>query len=383
MVKIDFGGQEKSATADDNGHWLVKLDPLKADATGRDLTISAGDSITLKNVLVGEVWVCSGQSNMQMLLGKSEHSWIPGGVKDFDKEIADSNYPQIRMLTVPFDDKTMVFEPKQDSGGTWIVCSPETSGHFAAIPFFFGRALTQKLGEPIGLVNVTLGGSCLEAWISNDTARHEPCMQDAMTAWDAKWADYQKNAANTPPPPSPLDHRATPTVLFNGMLAPIIPYAMKGVIFYQGETNAPKPDAYADRFQAMIRDWRQHWGEGEFPFLYVQLAPMGGESYSRLREAQRQALAVPNTAMAVSSDLDAGLHPIIKQPIGERLALAARALAYGEKIEYSGPLALQASVADGNVRVTFSHTGSGLVTFDSGSTPRLHPGRRRWHFRPG
>ena len=150
------------------------------------------------------------------------------------------------------------------------------------------------------------------------------------------------------------------------MLAPVVPYAMKGVIWYQGEANAGKPEAYADRFQALIRDWRRQWGLGEFPFLFVQLAPIGGESYSRLRDAQRQALATPNTAMAVSVDTDSGLHPLNKRPVGERLALAARALAYGEKIEYSGPLPERATISAGTVQVKFSHAGTGLATVDGG-----------------
>ena len=349
-----------------DGRWLVKLPPLPAGTQGQLRFTCGNESRTVRDVMVGEVWICSGQSNMQMLLGKSERSWIPGGVTDCEKEIADSDYPQIRMLTVPFDDKTMVFEPKRDSGGSWIVCSPQTAGKFAAIPFFFGRTLHHHLKEPIGLVNVTLGGSCVEAWISNRAARREPSMQEAMTAWDATWAQYLTQAQHTPAPANPLNHRSTPTVLFNGMLAPFVPYAMKGVIWYQGETNAPQPETYAARFQALIRDWRQQWGAGDFPFLFVQLAPMGGDGYSRLREAQRQALCLPNTAMVVTIDTDSGLHPLQKRPVGERLALAARALAYGERVEYSGPLAAKAVLAGGQVRVQFTHVGAGLAAADGG-----------------
>ena len=364
-ITVTLADEKLIATAGPDGKWLVRL--KKHPAGGPFVLTIAGQTMrTLSDVYFGEVWVCSGQSNMQMLLGKSERSWIAGGVTDFAKEIADSDYPQIRMLTVPFDDKTMVFEPKHDSGGSWIVCSPATSGKFAAIPFFFGRVLHQKLHVPIGLLNVTLGGSCVEGWISNPMARSEPSMKSAMTEWDAIWAAYQQSVTNTPPPANPINHRSTPTVLFNGMLAPVVPYAMKGVIWYQGEANAGKPEAYADRFQALIRDWRRQWGLGEFPFLFVQLAPIGGESYSRLRDAQRQALATPNTAMAVSVDTDSGLHPLNKRPVGERLALAARALAYGEKIEYSGPLPERATISAGTVQVKFSHAGTGLATVDGG-----------------
>ncbi len=372
-ITVELQAEKKTCTAGADGKWQVRLDRHPAGGPF-EITIAGQDTRRLQDVYFGEVWICSGQSNMQMLLGKSERSWIAGGVTNFEKEIADSDYPQIRMLTVPFDDKTMVFEPKKDSGGSWIVCSPKTSGKFAAIPFFFGRALHYELNVPIGLLNVTLGGSCVEAWISNQAARREPGMKDAMTQWDVTWAAY-RNATNTPPPANPINHRSTPSVLFNGMLAPLIPYAIKGAIWYQGEANAAKPESYADHFQAMIRDWREQWGGGAhstgsgqaFPFLFVQLAPMGGESYSRLREAQRQSLATPNTAMVVCTDTDTGLHPIIKRPVGERLALAARVLAYGEKLEYSGPLARDAVATGGQVRVRFSHAGEGLASSDGGA----------------
>ena len=364
-ITVKLQDDQQSTTAGADGKWRVRL---KGHPAGGPfvLTIAGLTTRTLADVYIGEVWVCSGQSNMQMLLGKSERSWIAGGVTDFEKEIADSDYSQIRMLTVPFDDKTMVFEPKQDSGGNWIVCSPKTVGKFAAIPFFFGRVLYQKLKVPIGLLNVTLGGSCVEAWISNPTARSEPSLKSAMTDWDAIWTAYQQTATNIPAPASPINHRSTPTVLYNGMLAPLVPYAMRGVIWYQGEANAGQPEAYTDRFQALIRDWRRQWGTREFPFLYVQLAAIGGESYSRLRDAQRRALATPNTAMAVCIDTDVGLHPLNKRTVGERLALAARALAYGEKIEYSGPLPERATRSDGAVRVSFLHVGTGLATTDGG-----------------
>lgn len=364
-ITVTLQDEKKTATAGPDGKWMVRLNKHPAGGPFV-LTVAGRTMLTLQDVFFGEVWLCSGQSNMQMLLGKSERSWIAGGVTEFEKEIADSDYPQIRMLTVPFDDKTMTFEPKKDSGGSWIVCGPQTSGKFAAIPFFFARAIHQKLKVPVGLLNVTLGGSCVEAWISNTAARGEPAMKDAMAEWDAAWTEYQKNAKNTPPPASPVSHRSTPTVLFNGMIAPFVPYAMKGAIWYQGESNAEKPDAYSGHFQALIRDWRKQWGIGEFPFLFVQLAPIGGENFSRLREAQRRSLATTNTAMAVTIDLDAGLHPLNKRPVGERLALAARALAYGEPVEYSGPLPDAVTVSDAKVQMTFSHAGAGLASSGNG-----------------
>ena len=366
-VTVTLGDERKTGVAGADGRWQVRLAPHPAGGPFVLNIAGKADTRTLQDVYFGEVWLCSGQSNMQMLLGKSARSWIAGGVTDYEQEIADADYPQIRMLTVPFDDQTMVLEPKRDSGGTWIACSPQTAGNFAAIPFFFGRDLHRRLHVPIGLLNVTLGGSCVEAWISGPTARREACMQPALAAWEAIWAAYQQHAADTPPPAKPFDHRSTPSVLFNGMLAPFVPYAMKGVIWYQGEQNADKPQDYAARFQALIRDWRRQW-RADFPFLFVQLAPIGGENFSRLRDAQRQALATPNTAMAVSVDLDTGLHPRNKRPVGERLALAARALAYGEKIEYSGPLADKASCVNSTVRVRFSHTGSGLA-LSAGAAP--------------
>ncbi len=364
-ITVKLEHEKKTAIADKDGKWIVRLNKHKAGGPF-NISITGKTSVNLQDVYFGEVWLCSGQSNMQMLLGKSERSWITGGVTDFEKEIADSDYPQIRMLTVPFDDKTMVFEPKKDSGGNWIVCSPQTSGKFAAIPFLFARIIHQKLKVPVGLLNVTLGGSCVEAWISNDSARNEPGMKSGMTEWDTAWGEYQKSLNNKITAVNPINHRSTPTVLYNGMLAPFVPYAMKGVLWYQGEANAAKPDNYADHFMTLIRDWRRQWGIGDFPFLYVQLAPIGGESYSGLREAQRQALILPNTAMAVCVDTDSGLHPLNKKPVGERLAMAARALAYDEKIEYSGPLPEIATTENGNICLTFSHVGMGLASADGG-----------------
>jgi sialate O-acetylesterase len=191
-------------------------------------------------------------------------------------------------------------------------------------------------------------------------------MKTTMSEWDTAWDEYQKSLKNITPAVNPINHRSTPTVLYNGMLAPFVPYAMKGVIWYQGEANAAKPDNYADHFMTLIRDWRWQWGIGDFPFLYVQLASIGGESYSGLREAQRQALALPNTAMVVCIDTDSGLHPLNKKPVADRLAMAARALAYGEKIEYSGPLPVVATATDSIASITFSHIGAGLASVDGG-----------------
>jgi len=362
-VTVSLEKQQQTAIAGKDGAWSVKL---KKHAEGGPyvITLTGHNTITLTNVLFGEVWFCSGQSNMQMLVAPSRRSWIAGGVENYAGEVAEADYPQIRMLTVPFDEKTLSFTPKRDCGGAWIVCSPQSVGEFAAIPYFFGRKLFRDMKVPIGLINDSLGGSQVEPWISTETFRREDCLQPFTAAWEKTWADYQASLATATPKPNPVDHHITPSALYNGMVAPLVPYGIRGFIWYQGESNAAIAATYAPRFQALIRDWRRHWARNDLPFLFVQLAPIGGESYSRLREAQRQALVLPNTAMIATVDSDFGLHPRKKLPVGERLALAAEALAYRQHVEYSGPLYAGMTVEGDAMRLRFTHVGSGLTTGD-------------------
>ncbi|MHB9131743.1 MAG: sialate O-acetylesterase [Armatimonadota bacterium] len=362
-VTLAIGKWKSSVTAGTDGKWQVRL-PKYAAGGPYTITITASNTLTLSDVLFGEVWLCSGQSNMQMYVGPSKYGWRAGGVENYAQVIAAADFPQIRLFDMPFDEQTLSLTPKRDNNGKWMVCSPQTAGDFAAVPFFLARKLHHDLQVPIGLLNVSLGGSQVEPWISPAAFRREDCLKPFTESWEQSWSAYQASLATDKPLPNPMSHMLTPSALYNGMLAPLVPYGIRGIAWYQGESNANKPEAYAARFQALIRDWRTQWGRPNLPFLYVQLANIGGEGFARLREAQRQALVLPNTAMVVTIDTDFSLHPKKKQPVGDRLALAAEAIAYRRKIEYSGPLYAGITIAGHDVFLRFTHLGNGLASRD-------------------
>ncbi len=513
-------GETSVSTVAQGGKWSVKLDPLPAGGP-HTLTIKGRNEITLSDILIGEVWVCSGQSNMERQLGLRE--WQKP-IKNWEAEAASADYPLIRHFGTA---QTLALTPQESVDGEWLVCSPETAHKFTAVGFFFGRALHQARGVPIGLIHSSWGGTPAEAWTSPEGISHFPRYADiterlesirrdptaaraqfarelerwfeandsgsrARPAWSgesletadwpimnlptlwenaglpdfngivwfrreievpADWTDretelhlgpiddidttwvngrvvgggttwneprvyrvpagtlqagrntiavrvldtgggggiwgnetmelvrvdapartlaldgawhYQKSvfSHNAPPPPvDPSVSAGTPTVLHNGMIAPLQPYAIRGTIWYQGEANAGQADFYRELFPNMVADWRRGWGQGEFPFLYVQIAPFK-EMPPEIREAQRLSLErIPRSAMAVTIDVgDADdIHPADKRPVGERLALAARALAYGEAIEYSGPHYESLRIEGDRAIVEFSHLGGGLM----------------------
>jgi len=540
-VTVTLDGKSVSTIARD-GKWSVKLDPLTAGGP-YTLTIQGKNEIKLNDILIGEVWVCSGQSNMERQLGLRDGQQP---IKNWEAEVASANFPQIRHFGTA---QTIALEPQDSVGGEWLVCSPETAPQFTAVGFFFGRALHQARGVPIGLIHSSWGGTPAEAWTSRDgigrlpemaedVARLDKTRKDPVAAaadfkreldrwfeandpgsivqspwsaakvdtqdwstmnlpafweaaglpdfngvvwfrrefdipgdWtgkelelhlgaiddmDSTWingqfvgSDKRWNAPrvyklpagklksgrnsiairvldtgggggiwggdtmrlvrtddptqsisldgewhykasltlhNAPPPPvDPSISSGAPTVLYNGMIAPLLPYAIRGVIWYQGEANAGQSHFYRKLFPNMVEDWRRAWNEGDFPFLYVQIAPFN-EMPPEIREAQRISLAkIPNSAMAVTIDVgDANdIHPANKKPVGERLALAARALAYGEQLEYSGPLYQSFHVEGHRVVLRFSHLGGGLVAKDgpligftmAGSDKVFHPAK--------
>jgi sialate O-acetylesterase len=339
-VTVKLGGQTKTATAKD-GKWQVTLEPLKPGQP-QTLSISGQNRVEIKDVLVGEVWIASGQSNMQ---------WSVAQSADAQATIAAADYPQIRLFTVP---RQAAAEPQSDVNAKWAVCSPETIPGFSAVAYFFGKALQKQLNVPIGLISTNVGGTPAEAW----TSRQGLLSQESLQGFVGSPADPKnKNGA---------------TGLYNAMIHPLVPYAIRGAIWYQGESNAPRAYQYRTLFPAMIADWRRVWGQGDFPFLFVQLAPFKAivdqpaeSDWAELREAQLYtAQTVPNTAMAVITDVGAekDIHPKQKEPVGQRLALAARALAYGEKdLVYSGPEFAKAEAKDGKMLLSFKHVGSGLV----------------------
>jgi sialate O-acetylesterase len=385
-VVVQFAGQEKSATTDKDGRWMTKLDPMTASATGQALSVrtAAGDEkLTRADVLVGEVWVCSGQSNMVFTLQKSV---------DGEAAVAAAGDGQLRLFNAKAH---ATDEPQETIEGAWAVDSPESSADFSGVAYFFGKELRQKLGVPVGLIKSAVGGTPAEAWTPRAELETNPTLkplldrQAEMIANHAKavetykqreaqvLANYEKALAKAKaagarppkrpqPPGEPSANGKRPTGLYNGSIAPFTPYAIRGVIWYQGEANSSRGTEYRTLFPAMITAWRKAWGQGDFPFLFTQIAPFKGQS-PEIREAQRVTTeTTPNTAMAVTTDVgDANdIHPKRKQPVGLRLALAARALAYGEPIEYSGPTCDGMSIDGGRVTLSFKHLGGGLVAKD-------------------
>ena len=374
-VTVTLDGQTVSTTAKD-GKWKVLLPAHKAGGPF-EMTISGENTVTVNNVLVGEVWVCSGQSNMSWDLQRTENAAT---------DIAAANYPALRMFTVG---RKTAANPLDDVVGGWEVCTPATSPHFSAVGYFFGRDVMKARSVPVGMIHSASGGSVAQSWTSFSGLSKDPALKVYIDQLHKAVDDYMKNIedyrsvlesyhsgsknvpavppwpSDLPPtgPRSPFDDQNTPTALFNGRLAPLTPYAIRGVIWDQGESNSNEARLYRILFPALIADWREKWGRGDFPFLFVQIDARGDE----LNEAQFMTLRKStNTAMAVMADIGpvAEVHYTQKEPIGDRLCLAARALAYGEKIEYSGPL-YDSVKFDGNRAVlSFTHVGSGLMAKD-------------------
>ena len=379
VVTVKFRDQHKTATADAGGRWQVKLAPLTASAKSQDLIVSSdhGSPITIHDLLVGEVWICAGQSNMEFGLT---------GVTNGLLHRAAANDPLIRLFTVPRFGPT---QPKRAADNHWHLCNSNTVAYFSAVGYFFGRDLRRATQVPIGLISANVGGSIAERWASPATFESEPAFrsyltghQNAIRKYEAALAKYHENeqqllaawqvaaeqakqdgkpAPAKPAPPFDPVYSA-PGALYNTMIVPIQPFAIRGVIWYQAESDAPRSEQYQTLFPAMINGWRTAWRQGApqaFPFLFVQLP---GGFGPEIREAQLVSLQhTTNTAMVVLADFyEPTLHPTRKEPVGQRLALAARALAYGEKIEYSGPL-YDSMKIDGNRAVlAFKHTGTGL-----------------------
>ena len=384
-ITVSFQDQNVSTTAD-NGRWMVKLAPLKAGGPF-DLKVTGDNVVTIGDVLVGEVWICSGQSNMGRGLGPQAGQ---KPIVNWEQEAASANYPQIRHFAVKYNPSD---KPMADVAGQWDICSPQTATKFTAVGYYFGRDLHRKLGVPVGLIHSSLGGTPVEAWTRHETlaqlfpdivAFHEkavanyPAALEKFKAEEPKLlADWEKatqdaKAAGKPEPrkpeaprdPAKSETRNSGT--YNGMIAPLIPYAIRGVIWYQGESNAGRAKQYQKLFSAMIGDWRGQWNEGPFPFLFVQVAP-NKDMNPEIREAQFLTWKnTPQTAMVVITDHgDANdIHPAEKEPVGGRLALAARAIAYKENLEYSGPVFEKLKVDGSRAVLSFSHLGGGLVAKD-------------------
>jgi sialate O-acetylesterase len=393
-VTVTFAGQLKSATADSSGRWTIQLDALKTGGPF-DLTVSGSTTRTVRNVLVGEVWLGSGQSNMQMRVREC---------LDGEKETAAAKYPRIRLAYVPH---VVAHEPQPDVPVEWVECTSETVREFSAIMYFFGRKLHEDLNCPIGLIHDSWTGSLIEPWISRETLATVPEARPQLDAWQqalakrgdaekASYAAFQKEfsdwlaawpsaphgrkpyAPQLDEPFDPLANYQQPTGLYNGMIAPVAPFAIRGVLWCQGEGNSDRSAQYGALFPALIRDWRRAWGQGDFPFLFVQTssyraAPSepADSDWAQLREVQTRTLRVPNTAMAMSIDVGEEKDPHYrdKQTVSLRLALAAEAMIHGKRVAYRPPLYKSFAVEDGAVRIAFTDA-AGLTTRD-GQSPRM------------
>lgn len=384
-VTIKFAGKSAAAIADAKGKWSAKLDGLTAGQTG-ELTVAGKNTLTIKNVLVGEVWVASGQSNMEFRVAST---------KDAADEIKAADFPNIRMFTVQRAAKA---EPADDCVGKWEVCTPQTVPGFSAAGYFFARHLYQALKFPVGIIHTSWGGTPAEYWTPKAALAANPAFKGIFDSWDKAVAAYPqakekydkdlaawKEATKTPPtdgskpPPAPREPRGanalgSPACLYNGMVAPLINYTIRGAIWYQGEANTGNPDLYKKLFPTMIKSWRKEWQIEDFPFLYVQLANFmqrhaepTDTNWARLREAQLETLEVPHTGMAVIIDIgeSGNIHPKNKQDVGLRLALWAEATVYYRDQEFSGPMPSGFQIEEGKARLTFRN-GEGMKAADGG-----------------
>jgi len=442
QVTVSAANQTALATAGQDGKWIAKLKKMAASDTPIEVTVAGKNTIVLKDVLIGDVWVCSGQSNMEFDLSRTS------SVADEVPKVLDG---QLRLFLVP---KAIAPKPAQDIAaaqlrgeGSWQVCSPDTSvGErtwmgFSGIGYYFGKNIHAATGKPVGMIGSYWGGSPAQAWTSLEALKPVPALKiytdegvdssavlekfletrstvaipewnAAMEKWDIdnkaametyvaaskQWVADAKQAVaenkplpSTPKPVPPrvprLDsgkNQGMPAGPFNAMIAPIIPYGIKGAIWYQGEANALNPVLYRTLFPTMITDWRARWGQGDFPFLFVQLANFtpgksdaASDKWALLREAQAQTLALPNTGMAVTLDIGeaADIHPKDKWDVALRLALAARHIAYGEEIAFSGPLYKAMTTEAGQIRIQFDHAEGGLVI--CAPPEHFHPGEPR------
>ena len=383
-ITVVFDGQEKHAITSKSGRWRIDLDPLAVSNEPRQLDVSDGqETLTISDTLVGDVWLCAGQSNMAMRVDLA---------RDAEAEKAASVHPRLRVFTVDYQPAR---EPLREVSGSWVSSTPETAGRFSACAFYFGRELHRTLDVPIGLIVSAKSGSDITAWTSREAQSGEPALAPLLSSWAEKdaaytpaveadeidayekqlasWKEEIRESADSGEakrkkprqPVNPRDHWHHPHVLYNGMVAPLIPYAIRGAIWYQGETNAFTEESsalYEVQLPLLIKDWRGRWNQGDFPFAWVQLPFSSARkvAWARIRESMRRATALPKTGMVVTLDLgeERLLHPKNKQAFAHRLALWARANVYGEKVAWSGPMFTGYRVGEKSVLLRFDHSES-------------------------
>lgn len=372
-VMVEILGMVKAAEAGEDGKWMVKVGPFKAGGPC-EMKVAGKNTLTIRNLMIGDVWLCSGQSNMQWGLGK---------MSDAATEVPNANYPDIRLTTITGTSK----EPKDNLTCRWESCNPQTVENFSAAGYYFGRNLHKTINVPIGLITTAEGASPIRSWISPKLQRANPLFKELLedyqtyaersAAYRVKRQAYDEAAKKAkeegkPQPPFPGFFEAYgegPGVLYNARINPLAPFGLKGFVWYQGENDAIYKHSrpYHDYFVLMIQDWRDLWQQGDIPFLFVQLSWLTTPAHeprewAEIRDAQRRALKVKNTGMAVSTDIcEPALHPLKKSELGHRLSLLARSIAYGEKLVCSGPLFEKVQFKEGKAEVSFMEIGGGLV----------------------
>ena len=366
-ITVTFAGETVSTVADEQGQWSVALSALPANTTGQTLTVRGVNTVEFTDILIGDVWLCGGQSNME---------WPLRLTTDADTAIPAADLPLIRHLKI---EGRIARDPINEARGTWTVCTPETAPHFTGVGFYFARRLLAETGVPIGLLNSTWGGTPAEAWLP-PSALNDLDVLGASTSHQAasyqgihdNIVRYREQLAAGKKPSMPWRPGAenTALVLNNGMIAPLAPFALKGVIWYQGEANADQPETYRTLFGAVIESWRAQFQQPELPFYWVQLANWtpGGIGWAYLREAQTQTLELPHTGQVVINDVGDpdDIHPRNKTAVGERLARLALRRLEGRDIVDSGPTFTGAFFDDDSARVVFDHA-AGLHTTDGGA----------------
>lgn len=383
-VSVSFAGQTVSTTADHDGRWKVSLAPMDAASSPREMILSGHNTVRLKNLLVGDVWVCGGQSNMEWPVAKSQ---------DGRQTAARTNEPLIRLFKVG---KAQSARPLAEPKGRWTACDARNVASFSAVGFHFAKALRESIDVPIGLIGSHVGGTSAGMWLSRGAMESHPRLKSIPAAADRAEKSYDPEkaaiahraamerfgkaaeAARTQGKPIPAAPKAPgdprgrgPSSLYNGMIAPLVPFPIRGVIWYQGEADRGQPARYADLFPALIADWRAAWKQKDLPFLFVQLPPFD-QIPPEMREVQTQVWSsVPHTGMVVITDHGSAtnIHPPVKEPVGRRLALAARSVAYGQHVVSSGPLFRSMEIRGPVAEIRFDHIGGGLVT--SQNTPEL------------
>ena len=385
-VTVTLAGTTATTNADAKGQWALELPAIKAGET-LDLTVKGNNTVTLTNVLAGDIWVCSGQSNMEMPLG---------GCVGAADDIKAADLPKIRRIKFRHEKSG---QPAIDAPteSPWQVCSRATAGRFTAVGFYFAREIHQKTGVPIGIIDVNWGGTAIQPWVAPEGLALVKSLKPALAAQQAaikaytaqlpkKLDEIEKWTAETrrqlaagvptcPPPAMPAVADGGWSSMYNAMIHPITRFPIKGVLWYQGESNGTEGEPYYDKMRALIGGWRARWAQGDFPFYFVQLAsfqavsdnPAGGNGWAKLREAQTKSLTVTNTGMAVIIDTvplaqASNIHPANKYDVGMRLARWALGRDYGQKeLEISGPLFAALKIEGNKARLAFDHTGTGLM----------------------